>query len=71
MDLHAHDPLQNTEAHLFGGPLDGTIVLCGPDTHGYADESTRALYTYCPHASALFERNTFISADLSHDICAR
>jgi hypothetical protein len=64
-------PTETELAHLFGGPMDGTVLSVEKHTHGIAMEDTRAVYTFCPHATALFERTTFISADLSHDICAR
>jgi hypothetical protein len=66
-----HLPFKATEtAYLYGGPLDGLQVQVGLHTHGWADQNTGSLYTYCPHATALFERNTFLSSDLSYDALA-
>ena len=73
MDINPHSlPFQATEtAHLYGGPLDGAKIQVGLHAHGWADQETGSLYTYCPHATAHFERNTFLSSDIAHDALAQ
>lgn len=57
-------------ASLYGGPLDGETVEVGSHTHGYADESTGAVYSYCPHATKRLGKTTFIHTHVAHDALA-
>lgn len=60
-----------TTAHLLGGPYDGDdwdglLQFCHR-----IDLPDGTSYTFCPHASALFGRDTFRHSTLDPFLCAR
>lgn len=72
MSLFDHPPHSaTTDVHLYGGPLDGGNATIPATTQAFAHEPSRHLYSYCPYASRLFERPTFISQHIAHDALAQ